>query len=270
MTGDGRPVQLSVVMPAYNEEGSIETVILEHAAVLSQMSGYIPRWEIVCVDDGSTDGTPQLLRRLGERVPAVRVIRQENQGIAAALATGFRAAQGELIYATGSDGQWPAKNLELLFASCRDGADLVVGVRTNRHQVYGVARRVVSSAFNWLPPVLFGVAVQDAGSIKLGRRECFLFDLISRSPFAEAERIIRARRSSMKVDFVPITFLSRTQGKERGASLKNITSSIRDVVLCWRAYSWSRPLPDGRAPVSRFLRAGGPDTGERCAAPGKK
>jgi hypothetical protein len=83
------------------------------------------------------------------------------------------------------------------------------------------------------------VAVKDAGSNKLGKRECFEFDLVSRSPFFEAERIIRARRAGLRVEFVPIRFLARTAGREKGASMKNIAGSVRDLLVCFRAYRLS-------------------------------
>jgi len=116
------------------------------------------------------------------------------------------------------------------------GADLVVGVRNNRREVYTVARRILSFGFNMLPRVLFGVTVQDAGSVKLGRREIFLFDLTSTSPFFEAERIIRASREGYQIDFVPIRFMVRSGGKASGSSWKNIRASVRDLFRCLAVY----------------------------------
>jgi dolichol-phosphate mannosyltransferase len=228
---------LSVVMPAYNEQGSIRRVVLEHAAVLERLQGAAPEWEIVVVDDASSDETALILENLRERVPRLRVVRHErNQGIYATFSRCYAEARGSHVYSTGSDGQWPAENLALLMDCLLAGADLVIGVRRNRRDVYSVPRRIVSFGFNALPKLLFGVAVQDAGSVKLGLRRAFEFDLVSRSPFFEAERIIRARRSGLKVGFVPIDFLSRSGGKAGGASWRNISSSLRDVLRCVRTY----------------------------------
>jgi glycosyltransferase involved in cell wall biosynthesis len=223
-------------MPAYNEEAAIERVILEHVACLNRLRDAVPEWEIVCVDDGSVDRTPEILRGLQARAPQLRVIRQENQGIFGAVARAYREARGTHIYSTGSDGQWPAENLEPMMERLLSGAHLVIGVRTNRREVYTIPRRIVSLAYNLLPPLLFGVPVRDAGSVRLGVREVFQFELISRSPFFEAERIIRAHRAGFQVAFVPIRFLTRAGGKEKGASWKNIRTSLRDVLLCLRAY----------------------------------
>jgi glycosyltransferase involved in cell wall biosynthesis len=229
---------LSVVMPVYNEEAAIESVILEHRDLLHGLHENVPEWEIVCVDDGSVDRTPEILRNLQVRVPELRVIRQENQGIYGAMARVFQEARGTHVYNTGSDGQWPAKNLETMLPAVAGGADLVVGVRKNRQEVYSPARRLISGCFNLLPRILFGTPVEDAGGSKLGVREIFRYDLISRSVFSEAERIILAHRQGMRIEFVPIDFVTRKGGKALGASWKNVRSSVRDLFRCLYAYGF--------------------------------
>ncbi len=225
------PIFLSIVLAAYNEEANIERVILEHQDVLSKLSHSLDSWEIVCVDDGSVDSTPLLLTRLSSRVPNLRVLTHAtNKGIFAAIDHLYQSAHGSHVYLTASDGQWPAKNLLPMFAQIQAGADYVVGVRTNRREVYDVRRRLISYAFNLLPKLLFGVNTFDAGSLKLGRREIFQLPVISRSPFAEAERIIRAQRLGYRIVGVPIEFNSRSGGKATGAKLSNIVTSVRDCL----------------------------------------
>jgi len=228
---------LSVAMGAFNEEASIEGVILKHVQVLQELQPRVPKWEIVCVDDGSTDATPQILNRLQSRLPELRVIRhQTNQGIAATQLHFYREVRGTHVYFTGSDGQWPPENLPRMLGLVLEGADLVVGVRENRREVYSLRRQFVSFAFNLLPELLFGVKTGDAGSVKLGRRELFTLPLVSRSPFADAERIVQAYRSGYKVDFIPIRFDKRSGGKAKGASWSNVVSSTGDLFRCFLAY----------------------------------
>lgn len=191
---------------------------MEHVDALAACQRMISSYEIVCVDDASSDGTPAILERLSARLDKLRVIRpQRNRGISESFAHLFEAARGTHIYMTASDGQWPAVNLEKMLRAVRAGADLVVGVRCNRAEVYGLKRRLVSGAFNLLPRLLFGVKTSDAGSVKFGVSEVFRFNLISRSPFAEAERIIKAQRSGYRVAFVPIQFKPRPGSKDTGA-----------------------------------------------------
>jgi glycosyltransferase involved in cell wall biosynthesis len=236
---EGTPLRLlSITMPVYNEQASIESVVLEHVEVLERLRSAVPEWEIVCVDDGSRDRTPEILRDLQKRVRQLRVIRQENQGIFGAMTRAYEEARGSHIFVTGSDGQWPAGNLELLLGPALSGADLVVGVRSNKREVYTPARRLVSGAFSLLPRILFGVRVEDAGSNKLGVREVFEYPLISRSVFFEAERIILAQRKGRRVEFVPIRFLSRTEGKAVGGNWKNLRSSVADLLRCLWKYGF--------------------------------
>lgn len=189
------PMFFSVVMPAYNEEQAIETVVRDHFQLLEKLGDQVPRWEVVCVDDASRDRTPEILRVLSEREPRLRLVRYEtNQGIFAAFTRCYREARGTHVYATGSDGQWPPENVVLMLD------------RLSR-------------------------AVEDAGSCKLGVRAIFLFDLISKSPFFEAERIVRASREGYRVDFVPIRFAARAGGKATGGSWKNIRDSLRCLMV---------------------------------------
>jgi glycosyltransferase involved in cell wall biosynthesis len=228
---------LSVVMPVYNEEACIESVVLEHVRVLENLGPRVSQWEVVCVDDASRDRSAAILAALSRRDPRVRLERNPtNLGIFGAFTRCYQEARGDYVYSTGSDGQWPPENLEPMLERLLAGAGLVVGVRTNRREVYTVPRRIVSYFFNHLPRLLFGVAVQDAGSVKLGSRAIFQWDLISKSPFFEAERIIKAARSGYKVAFVPIRFVTRSGGKASGSSWKNIRTSVRDMFRCLRVY----------------------------------
>jgi len=236
-----RPILLSVVMPAYNEDADIEHVILEHVDVLTTLGQFITGWEIVCVDDASYDRTPSTLDRLSARLTGLTVVRhRKNSGIYRSFADGFAAAQGTHFYATGADGQWPATNLAAMLRAVVAGADLVVGVRLNRSQVYGLKRRLVSLAFNLSSSVLFGVKTLDAGSVKLGTRELFRLELISRSPYVEAERILKAQRCGYRVDFVPVEFRARAGGEETGAGWSNIVASARDCLRCVKVYGVRR------------------------------
>jgi glycosyltransferase involved in cell wall biosynthesis len=247
------PMFISVVLPAYNEEASIEAVIWDHFRALTSLQDVVRDWEIVCVDDASTDRTPEILMRVAAYSDRIKVVRhEENKGIYCSFADGFDAAHGTHIYATASDGQWPAENLRRLLTPALTGAELVVGVRTNRREIYTPGRQFVSFMFNLLPRIAFRVRTTDAGSVKLGVREVFTLDLVSHSPFAEAERIIRACRGGCKVEFVPILFNARNGGKESGAKWGNIFASVRDCLRCIRTYGfWPQLTLRGKEVNSR-------------------
>jgi len=225
------PIFLSIVMPAYNEQPDIEAVIREHVEAVTKLADSLDDWEIVCLDDGSQDSTAAVIEQLSQQTNRIRLVRHaENKGIYQSQTDLYLNARGTHIYSTGSDRQWPASNLLKMFPPLQAGANLVVGVRQNKRAIYSLRRRIVSQALNLLPKMLFGVATRDAGSVKLGAREVFTCDVISRSPFAEAERIIRAHKRGYRVEFVPINFLPRTHGKAKGATLRNILASLRDCL----------------------------------------
>ena len=194
------------------------------------------------VDDGSKDRTPEILCDLQARISRLRMIRQENRGIFGAFTRPYQEAHGSHIFVSGADGQWPAENLEALLPVLLSGADVVVGVRTNRREVYTAARCAISALFNRLPRMLFGVRMEDAGGTRLGIREVFDYKLISTSPFFEAERLILAHRSGLRVEFVPIRFRARSGGKAAGVRFKNLYSSVMDPY----------PLPGGVPPALRI------------------
>ena len=236
---------LSVVMPAYNEEANIERVVRSHFAVAKDFPPQVTDWEVVVLDDGSSDRTVELLEALARDEKRLRVVKHlRNEGLFRSFDDVQHEARGTHVYSTGSDGQWPAANLaKMLRTLVECKADLVVGVRPNRHEVYTRWRRIISGGFRFLPRLLFGVDIYDPGSVKLGRRELFRCPLISRSPFVEAERIIGAIRGGYRVEFVPIEFLSRTGGIARGAKWSYILGSLRDCCRCFRRYRLcSKPL----------------------------
>lgn len=241
-----RSIFLSVVIPAFNEEVTIKQVVYDHIRILAAVEDQVKDWEIVCVDDASCDRTLEILRGISLICDKVRILHHEtNRGIYQSFADGFAAARGTHVYETGADGQWPAENLRKMLPLACGEADLIVGERPNRREIYSLARRWVSFAFNLLPRLLWGIETRDAGSVKLGVREVFQLPLISCSPFAEAERILRARRRGLQVDFVEVEFRPRAGGKARGASWRNILQSARDVLRCAIAYGLggSSPAP---------------------------
>jgi glycosyltransferase involved in cell wall biosynthesis len=227
--GDEAP-ELSVAMPVYNEEQALPEVLDEALATLAAAPFTS---EIVLVDDASTDGSLAILEAFQRRHPEVtiRILRHErNRGIAAACATLFAAARGRYVFLNASDGQ--CRTAECLpMMELRGRCDLVVGRRTAKH--YTLRRALISRAFNLLPQLLFGVRTHDAGSIKLVRRDLLQIPLVSRGPFREAERIIRARRRGCRIGVVEVENRPRRGGRATGARWGLIAQALLDLARCW-------------------------------------
>ena len=230
-------ISLSVAMPAYNEEDAISNVIADHNNALQFLSPRLADWEIVCVNDASTDSTASLLATLSSTYPKLRIVHHStNLGMHTSVRDATHATTGTHVYLTASDGQWPASTLITLFEAMQSqNADVVIGVRRNRSQVYSFWRRFISFCFNGLSRLLLGVKTGDAGGVKLAVREFFTTPTISNSPFAEAERIVIAHHRGWRIAHVPIEFTQRQSGTSTGASFANICSSLRDLFRCtWR------------------------------------
>ena len=125
--------QLSVLLPAYNEEACIETVVREAAGVLRGMNR---PFEIVVVDDGSTDSTPARLKVMQVELPELRLLRLvKNSGQSAALGAAFREARGDIFITLDADGQNDPADIPALVAKL-DGCDLCCGYRVKRQDTW--------------------------------------------------------------------------------------------------------------------------------------
>ncbi|HEX9454569.1 MAG TPA: glycosyltransferase family 2 protein, partial [Candidatus Binatia bacterium] len=139
-------MELSIVIPVFNEEENIEPLIREIDAVLKP-SG--KTYEIVVVDDGSKDGTFAGLRRLHDN-GGLKVVRlKRNFGQTAALSAGLNYAEGEIVILMDGDGQNDPADMPALLAKIDEGNDLVAGWRFNRQDPF-LNRRLPSMIANWL------------------------------------------------------------------------------------------------------------------------
>lgn len=161
---------LSIVIPVFNEVDSLEALHAELVEV-ARAEGY--RLDVVFVDDGSTDGSWDIVARLAQNHPEVRGIRfRRNFGKAAALSAGFAAARGELVMTLDADLQDDPREIPRFLDRMKENLDVVSGYKKVRHDPW---HKVVSSrVFNWLVSRLTGVVLHDHNcGMKCYRREIF-------------------------------------------------------------------------------------------------
>ena len=159
--------ELSVVLPVYNEEESLDPLYGALYAVLDELG---KPCEIIIVDDGSSDGSPEVMERLRKKDPRIRIIRHRtNGGLSAAMGTGFRTARGGIVATMDADLQNDPRDLPLLLEKLED-ADAVVGWR---HERRDPAIKKMSSRFaNWLRNSFIHDGIHDTGcSLKVFRRD---------------------------------------------------------------------------------------------------
>ena len=161
-------VEISIVMPVYNEEESVLGTIEEVMTPLERLGR---SWEIIAVDDGSSDSSASVLRNINSREPRVKVVSfRANFGQTAAMAAGIQLSSGATIITIDADGQNDPSEIPRLLAEIDNGADLVAGWRKSRQD--SVSRRLPSRIANWLIANSTGVRLHDYGcSLKAFRSE---------------------------------------------------------------------------------------------------
>jgi glycosyltransferase involved in cell wall biosynthesis len=179
-------LDLSIIVPLYNEE---ESVVPLYRAVVAALDTLALDYELIFVDDGSTDGTVAQARQLVERDDRLRLlILRKNFGQTAAMVAGIDHAQGDVLVTMDGDLQNDPKDIPLLIEQIRAGYDIVVGWRHKRQDPF-ISRRIPSRLANWLIGVVTGVPIRDNGcSLKAYRAE-----VIQRIPlYSEMHRFIPA------------------------------------------------------------------------------
>jgi len=219
--------ELSAVMPAYNEEEILPLALDEAVEALAELC---ERWELIVVDDGSTDATPRILAEQHERDPRVVVVTQRpNQGYTKALIRGFTAARYEAVFYTDADAQFDLRELAHLYPHLAE-AEMVTGYRMGRQDPW--VRLLTSAVYNRLQGLVLGIGVRDVNcAFKLFRRSFFdRVKLASDGFLIDAELYTRARRAGLKWVQVGVTHRPR----ERGSSTVRVGTITETLHELWR------------------------------------
>ncbi len=183
-------MQLTIVVPLYNEEENVDRLF---EAIVGALESYDYEYEILFVDDGSSDRTLEKAAQLCETEPALRVIEfRRNYGQTPAMAAGIDAAKGDIIVTMDGDLQNDPRDIPEFVDKINEGYDIVVGWRHNRKDKL-VSRKIPSRIANWLIGKVTGVPIKDNGcSLKAYRAE-----VIQRVPlYNEMHRFIPAMTST--------------------------------------------------------------------------
>lgn len=208
---EGSALHISVVVPVMNEQESLGPLYSRLSAVLGKSDA---NYELIFVDDGSTDGSFEVLQRFYEADPRVRVIRFScNFGQTAAFSAGFAEASGEVIVTLDADLQNDPADIPLLLDQVRQGYDLVSGWRLKRQDSL-VSRRLPSYVANWLIGRVLGVRLHDYGcSLKAYRR-----GLVKKIRlYGELHRFIPAlaAMAGARITEVPVAHHPRVYGRSK-------------------------------------------------------
>lgn len=223
------PSSLSLVLPAYNEEQVIGQAIAEADEALSELSS---DYEILVVDDGSSDSTAAIVRQEAVNRPAVRLLQQpENMGYGAALARGFRESDKELVAFTDSDCQFDLSEISRLIELSKD-YDIVCGYRIDRQDHW--IRKLYSGTYNAIVRILLGTHVRDSDcAMKVFRRDVIQsIDITTTGFFVNSEILSKARMANRSIIEVGVTHRPRPRGESTVSVLHSIPV-IKSILRFW-------------------------------------
>jgi len=244
--------KLSVFFPMWNEEEYVERAIAyaRRAAERLVVTGDIGDFELIIIDDASTDATPAIADRLAAEDPRVRVIHHEvNRKLGGSMKSGFAAATGDLVLYTDADLPFDMNELPRIVRLMREyEADIVSAYRFDRTGE-GVLRAVYTFVYNWLVKAVFGVRVRDINfACKLVRRRVLdHVQLRSEGSFIDAELIIRATRSGFEVMQMGVDYFPRTRGTSTLSSPGVILRIVREMWGLRRDLADVRPIAGSRS-----------------------
>jgi glycosyltransferase involved in cell wall biosynthesis len=217
---------LSVVLPAHNEEHIIVKTVQDVTTILAT---WMNDFEVIVVNDGSTDQTEALVNNLMSSDPRIRLVTHPvNKGYGAALVSGFAAATKELTFFMDSDGQFTIQDLQG-FLPFIDTYDAVLGYRLERQDTW--IRKLNASGWKFVVKLMLGVNVRDIDcAFKLMHTQ-FLHDypLETQSAMINAELLYKLAQSKRSYKQIGVHHLPRQGGQATGANIKVILRAFRDL-----------------------------------------
>jgi glycosyltransferase involved in cell wall biosynthesis len=241
---DHIPGSLSVVLPAHNEEANIEIVVQRAIEILPS---YADEFEIIIVDDGSRDRTPQIIDALGAKDPRVRPVHhQVNKGYGAALTTGFQSSSGDYVMFMDADRQFDIADIALL-APFVGKFDIVAGFRMQRNDPFH--RKLFAETFNVVVRVLFGVHLRDIDcAFKIFHGDMLrAITLTAPGALINTEMQAKLKRQGATLEQIGVHHYPRVAGQATGGSPRVILRAMRETIfLWWRMRSYVPPALPAR------------------------
>ena len=222
---------VSAFFPCYNDAPTIGGLVRDVHAVLERI---VPDFEVIVVDDGSTDGSGALLDELAGELPRLRVVHHErNRGYGGALISGFAAASKDWVFYTDGDGQYDAREVGRLVEAADLSTDIVQGWKIARGDP--VHRRIIGRVYHHTVRTLFDLRVRDTDcDFRLIRRS-----LLERVPLHSTSGVICAEmmhgfaRAGAKFVEVPVHHYHRPHGRSQFFRIPHLTRTALQLLRLW-------------------------------------
>lgn len=222
---------VSVFFPAFNDEGSIAKMIREALEVAPRITN---DFEVIVVNDGSSDGTAAVLDDLASKEPRLRVIHHpRNRGYGGALRSGFENATKDLIFYTDGDGQYDVREMMNLIPLMIEDVDVVTGYKIKRSDS---RRRIVLGAmYSFLARRMFGLPIRDVDcDFRLMRRKAIQsITLTSTSGVVCAEMVYKLSKAGYRFAETPVHHYPRLHGQSQFFTLRRVTKTGYDFFKLW-------------------------------------
>jgi glycosyltransferase involved in cell wall biosynthesis len=227
----GKPPGLSFFFPAYNDGGTIASLVIRATQAASRLT---PNYEIIVVNDGSTDATAEILDELARTYPQLKVVHHSrNRGYGGALRTGFATATKDLIAYTDGDAQYDPAEVELLWNRLTPDADMVNGYKISRADP--LHRVIIGRIYHHTVKLLFRLQVRDVDcDFRLMRREIFDRVRLERDTGVICLEMMRKiQDAGFRIVEVPVHHYHRTYGRSQFFNFKRVFWTGIDVMKLW-------------------------------------
>jgi glycosyltransferase involved in cell wall biosynthesis len=222
---------ITAFFPAFNDGGTIPSMVLTALLALRQVTD---DYEVVVVNDGSSDYTPQVLEELASRYPELRVVHHpKNGGYGAALRTGFAAATKDWVFYTDGDAQYNPLELTKLVAALEEGIDVVNGYKVVRHDPLG--RKIIGHLYHHFVRLAFGFKLRDVDcDFRLIRRAIFeRVELESDSGTICLEMVKKFQDAGYVFAEVPVHHYHRQYGVSQFFNWRRLVRTARQLAGLW-------------------------------------
>jgi glycosyltransferase involved in cell wall biosynthesis len=224
---------LSVFFPAYNDSGTIASMVIRAVKAASELTS---DYEVIVIDDGSADATSEIADELARTYPHVRAIHHpKNRDYGAALRTGFRSSTKDLIFYTDGDAQYDPAELAALWAKMTPDADLVNGYKISRADP--LHRIIIGRTYHYIVSSLFGLKLRDVDcDFRLMRRTIFeRINLEKTSGIICVEMMKKIQDAGFRIVEVPVHHYHRAFGTSQFFNVRRLLRTGRDLLLLWYA-----------------------------------
>lgn len=236
---------ISAFFPAYNDAGTIPSMVI---AADMTLRGLTDDYEIIVVNDGSSDHTAEVLEELKRSYPRLKVVHHEkNRGYGGALRSGFANASKELVFYTDGDAQYDPREMVRLMEAMTPEVDVVNGYKVKRSDP--IHRVVIGKLYHWTVRTAFGLKVRDTDcDFRLFRRSVFDKVRLERdSGVICVEMMKKVQDAGFNIAQVPVSHYHRAYGRSQFFNFGRVFRVGVDLISLWRELVLEKGLPQGQA-----------------------